>query len=144
MAREIAIALVLVAACRGESNTPPPAPTTAALAQAAFYRLDAAPQQGPCAAGTACEAKLVLTALGDYHVNEQYPVKFVSDPVPGLAVDGTGTFVRDSAKAGTLTIRFTPARAGKAQLKGTFKLSVCTDDNCEIEAPAIAFTVAAT
>ncbi|MBX3155388.1 MAG: hypothetical protein KF773_05280 [Deltaproteobacteria bacterium] len=142
MARELALAVLLLTACRGESKQPPPAPTGAPLAQAAFFRVDATPLP-PCTAGAPCEARLQLTALGDYHVNEQYPVKFESDTVPGLSVDGTGTFVRESAKVGTLTIRFVAASPGKAQLKGTFKLSVCTDDNCEIEAPAIAFTVAA-
>ena len=142
MARELIILAVALAGCRGESKQPPPAPTTPPLAHKAFYRVDAAPQP-PCTAGAPCEARLVLTALGDYHVNAQYPVKFESDAVPGVSVTGTGTFVRESDKAGTLTIRFVAARAGKTEVKGKFKLSVCTDDNCEIEAPPIAFTVAA-
>jgi hypothetical protein len=142
MARDaLALALVLaLAACgrdehaRGASAAPP-------LASAAFYRLDAAPPS-PCTANAPCEARLVLTALGDYHINPNYPQKFFADAAPDVAVDGTGTFALAGAKTGTLVIRFRAARAGTARLHGTFKLSVCTDATCEIETPAIAIPVA--
>src|SRR5262245_64047452 len=72
---------------RGAAMPPP-------LAGASFYRIDAGPQT-PCTAGATCEARLVLTALGDYHVNENYPFKFIGDPSLGFAVDGSGTFALD-------------------------------------------------
>jgi hypothetical protein len=141
MRRELILAL---AACSREQPAAPPqvSATAAPLAQKPFYRLDAAPQP-PCSVSAACEAKLVLTALGDYHVNQQYPFKLVGDPGSAVQLDGTGTFVFDGAKAGTLTVRFRAAKPGTSRVTGMFKLSVCTDANCEIDTPKIAFDVIA-
>lgn len=118
------------AARGGAPGAPPP------LAEAAFYRIDAGPQT-PCVAGAQCEARLVLTALGKYKVNKEYPFKFVADGERGVLVEGTGSFAFDDAKTGTLTIRFRAARAGRAHFAGRFKLSVCTEEVCEIEQPKI-------
>jgi hypothetical protein len=88
-----------------------------------------------------CEARLVLTALGEYHVNKDYPFKFVAEPAPALAVDGEGTFALDDAKNLTMTVKFRPNAPGTAKLVGTFKLSVCSADTCEIETPKIELPV---
>ena len=132
------VALALVAACsRDRSGAPGAVPP---LAGKAFYRIDAGPRT-PCASGATCEARLVLTALGDYHVNQDYPFKFVGDPARAPAVEGTGTFALDSARQGTLTITFRPGGPGTARLVGTFKLSVCSDETCEIEAPKLELAI---
>ena len=106
--------LLLLVACRHDS---------APLAETAFYRIELRPH-----------AELALTALAGYHINERYPVKFIADDP--AAIDGTGTFTRSDAQHGTLALA---ARAPR--LSGTFKLSVCTDENCEIAEPHIAFDV---
>ncbi|HSK03547.1 MAG TPA: hypothetical protein VK932_19985, partial [Kofleriaceae bacterium] len=126
--REPAAAPATAPGSSGDAAVPPP------LAGNAFYRIDAGPQT-PCTAGAPCEARLVLSALGAYKVNRDYPFKFVAEPAPGLAVDGPGAMTFDDAKTGTLTIRFRAARGGPARLTGTFKLSVCTDEECQIEEP---------
>jgi hypothetical protein len=146
MAREpwllaLAAAAAVTGACKRENELRPPAPgtapiTPAPLAGKSFYRIDAGPRT-PCTAGAPCEARLVLTALGEYKVNKDYPFKFVVEPAPGVTVDGPGTFALDDAKSGTLTIRFRAQRSGPARLTGTFKLSVCTEEQCEIEEPKI-------
>src|SRR5262245_52488144 len=143
MARErsLAVALVAAAACSRGDGAPAPAAHAAPLAGKAFYRIDAAPL-APCAAGSACQARLVLSALGDYHVNKDYPFKFLGDAAPAPAVDGTGAFAIDDAKHGTMTVVFHPAAAGTAHLAGTFKLSVCSDETCEIESPKLDVAVA--
>jgi hypothetical protein len=142
-----AIAIVvatLVAGCRGDATATDRAATTGAppLASKPFYRLDAAPQP-PCTAGAPCELRLVLTALGDYHVNPQYPHKFVADAAPDVVVETGGAMAIDGAKTGTLTVRFRANQRGPARLRGTFKLSVCNDDRCEIETPAITVAISA-
>jgi len=143
MAREL-ILIALVAACGRDKSADRAAPVgTPPLAGAAFYRVDAGPQT-PCAAGAACEARLVLTALGAYHVNKDYPFKFVGDPALGFPLDGEGTFALDDARAGTLTVRFRPRSRGTAKLVGTFKLSVCSSEVCEIEAPRIELVIPVT
>jgi hypothetical protein len=144
MARErIAIALCLAwaAACaaggchKGGGGEPAGKP----LAGKPFYRVDAGPPVA-CAQGATCEARLVLTALGDYHINKDYPFKFVGEPA-AVPVDGEGSFAIDDARHLTMTVKFRPAAAGSAKLVGTFKLSVCSDDTCEIEKPTIELAV---
>src|SRR5215510_11159110 len=97
-------------------------PQAVPLASKPFYRIDAGALPR-CATGAACQVPLVLTALGDFHVNKDYPFKFVGDPAPATPIDGDGTFVLGDAKHGTLTVTFHPAAVGTAKLVGTFKLS---------------------
>ncbi len=126
------------------ASAPPasaPAPGPPPLASKAFYRLDAAPL-APCAPGATCEVKLVLTALGDYHINKEYPFKFIGEPPPALPLDGEPSFAHDSDQRATLTLRVKPTAAGPTTLAGVFKLSVCSDDTCEIEKPKIELAVA--
>jgi hypothetical protein len=147
MRRELAIALAALGAlgpagCKRDREPPaarrggPPLPPP--LAGKAFYRIDLGPLT-PCTAGATCEARLVLSALGAYHVNQRYPVKFVADPSSGISLEGPGVFALEDARSGTLTLRFRAERQGPARLAGTFKLSVCTDEQCEIEEPKIQF-----
>jgi hypothetical protein len=142
MARElIAFALAAAAAACSRGDAGKPAGTEQPpLAGKPFYRVDPGPA-ATCASGSACQARLVLTALGDYHVNKEYPFKFVGEAAPAPPVDGEGSFALDDAKHGTLTVTFRPAAAGTARLVGTFKLSVCNDDTCEIETPRIELAV---
>lgn len=145
MARElIPIAIALLCACHRDAATGAeaagPGPTGAPLAAKPFYRVDRAPQAA-CTSGASCEAALVLTALGNYHVNKDYPFKFVADPAMATQVDGQGTFAFGDAKHGTMTITFRPPAPGTTKLVGTFKLSVCSDENCEIETPKLELEV---
>jgi hypothetical protein len=110
------------------------------LASKPFYRIDAGPPVA-CAPGATCQARLVLTALGGYHVNQDYPFKFVGESAPAVTVDGEGAFAIDDARHLTMTVKFRPAAAGTAAVVGTFKLSVCSDDTCEIETPRIELAV---
>jgi hypothetical protein len=111
------------------------------LAEAEFFRIDAEPVAS-CKSGETCETVLVLSALGDYKVNDEYPFKFVADQ-GDLVVDGTGTFALDGKKTGTMRVKFRAPKPGAAKLTGTFKLSVCNDANCKIESPKIALAVTA-
>ena len=144
MARElialaVALGLGLGAAGCGGCKKAESVPVGTPLAGKAFYRVDPGPTT-PCATGSTCELRLVLTALGDYHVNKDYPFKFVGDPA-AAALDGDGSFALDGEKRGTMTIKFRPAAAGNAKVVGSFKLSVCSDDTCEIESPRLELSV---
>lgn len=138
MARELLL-IALVAATGAGCSRSESAPAGKPLAGKAFYRVDLGPTT-PCASGSTCEARVVLTALGDYHVNKDYPFKFVGDPA-AVPVDGDGSFAVDGAKRGTLTIKFRAAAPGSAKVVGNFKLSVCSDDTCEIESPKLELTI---
>lgn len=138
MGRSLALVVVL-AACGGsaKSTTTTPVPVdTPPVAAAEASRVDVlAPAS--CAAGTPCEAKLVVHALGEFKVNAAYPTKFVADA--GSATT-TAQFT-PADKMGTLTLSFTASSPGPTTIAGTFKYSVCTEEVCNIEEPKIAFTV---
>lgn len=151
-------AALMLAGCGGGSSrttttlpapaataTRPPAaarPPDGALAGDASYRVELAALP-PCTAGTACEVQLVVRALADYHVNVEFPSKFVA-AADALPVDGTGTFTIPEPARGVMTLRFTPKAAGTARVEGTLKFAVCTELVCEPRAVQIAFDVPVT
>jgi hypothetical protein len=144
-ARSITVIALALAACKREAPSPAAeaiAKGAAPLAEKPFYRVDAKPIT-PCPVSSTCEAELVLTALGAYHVNTEYPTKFVPDAASGVRIEGEGTFKVGGEKHGTMRVRFTPTQPGTTKLVGTFKLSVCSEDNCEIESPKITLDVTA-
>lgn len=91
-----------------------------------------------CKRATTCEAKLKLVALNGYKVNEEYPFKFVGDAAPSLTFEGSGSFDKTTK---TMTVKFKSDAAGKINVSGLFKLSVCTSDVCKIEKSKISFAV---
>lgn len=124
----------------GESATPfAPKP----LVTDKLFRIELAPL-APCKAAAACTAKLVVHALGGYKVNAEYPTKFVATPVQGISVEKTGQFAVGSKTTGTMTVTFRAAAGGIATISGALKLSVCTEEICEIAAPVVTFDVPVT
>lgn len=104
-----------------------------------------------CKAGSDCTLTIKLTAAADYHVNKEYPYKLTASAAPGVTFLGkkdantfskeSGDFVEEGEKSGTMTVRFKPSAAGQAKVAGTYKMSVCSADQCQIEAQPIALNV---
>jgi hypothetical protein len=141
MRRQVLVLILLAACDRGDRS---PAPRGEAAARGGpSHKVDVAPPP-PCRAGDACTVRVQLTALGGFHVNKDYPFKFVPTPTDGVAHDGTGSFARDGEHAGTMTVTFRAAAPGTAKIAGTFKLSVCSGETCEIEDVPVAVDVPVT
>jgi hypothetical protein len=104
-----------------------------------------------CKAGEECAMTIKLAVSGAYHVNKEYPYKFIATPASGVAFLGksepntftraAGDFVEQGEKAALMTVRFKPASAGEAKVAGKYKLSVCSADQCLIEEPMIDLAV---
>ena len=94
-----------------------------------------------CKAGATCEAILVIRSLEGYKFNREYPTKFVAKASGAVTVDGTGTVQVVDKTSALVHVNFRGVAAGNAPITGALKFSVCTDDVCEIAAPAIAFDV---
>jgi hypothetical protein len=112
-----------------------PAPSHVA---AKNFALDVAASPG-CRADAPCAMTIRLAATGDYHINKDYPYKLV--PASGLALDGQ-EWKQDAEKTGTLTVRFTPKAPGETTVGGTFKMSVCSAESCQIEQQPVSVAVA--
>ena len=127
-------------AAPGTKGTGVAAPSGPPLASKDFYRVDGSPTS--CKVDAECTVTLSLTALAGHKVNPDYPTKFVFSSTDGFSA-GKPTFAVDAKTHGTMSITLRAARAGELKLEGQFKLSVCTDDKCEIEAAAISLPITA-
>ena len=115
------------------------------------FALDLASQG--CKAGAECTMTIKLAIDGDFHVNKEYPYRFVANDAPGVEFLGkteknkftkdAGDFVASGEKAGTMTVRFKPAAAGKTTVNGIYKLSLCSADQCQIEEPKLELVIPA-
>jgi hypothetical protein len=96
-----------------------------------------------CKADAECAVTIKLTTAGDWHVNKEYPYKFVASAAPNLTFLGTGDggtfsrpngdFVEQGEKVGVMTVRFRSPLPGEAHVAGTYKFSVCSAEQCQIE-----------
>ncbi len=113
-----------------------PLPASAVRVSGNNFHVDAAPAAG-CATGGSCSVLADLTATSGFKVNEEYPYRFVPDAASRPLVDGEAAFAVTSPHTGRLMV---PVRAGVAagtRIGGTFKLSVCSADVCQIEAAVV-------
>lgn len=91
-----------------------------------------------CTVGKECKAEILLSAKGEFHVNDKYPIKFkAADPAPEGLTFTKALVKREDGKfeekKGSLPVAFTLAKAGKTKVAGTFSFSVCSDANCVME-----------
>lgn len=110
-------------------------------------------EAGDCKAGAECTATLKLEALGSFHINDNYPYKLKLGEVSGVELLGkdaagknvfskqAGDFKKDGEKAATLTVHFKPSKAGPVTLAGQYKMSVCSEANCQLETQEVSTTV---
>jgi len=108
---------------------------------------------GECKANTDCTVQITLTAKNGFHVNNDYPYKFKADEVAGVEYQGRdaggknvfskaqGDFKIESKEKGSLTIKLKVAKPGEVKLTGKFKLSVCSDQNCQMDTADLAIPV---
>jgi len=158
-----AVALaVLATACSKDSRAatrpsgdPGAAPSAADCSHSACghdFFIDAAPSAG-CAVGATCTVSLTLVATGAFHINDEYPYKFRADDAAGVQFLGSGSagknvFSKDvgdwrkkDEKTGTMTVRFRPTAAGGKTIGGVFKLSVCSEQSCQLEQQQVSTSV---
>ena len=108
-----------------------------------------------CAANTECKIDLRLEAGSGFHVNKEYPYKFKATPTNGVTFLGkdpggvelfskaAGDFALDPSneQVGTMTVRYKVANKGAVSISGTFKLSVCSAQNCQLEQASVTVPV---
>ena len=131
------------------ASAAPPQKPVGSRTSGSHFTLDfAAP--GDCKSGARCPATLTLHATEGYHINDAYPYKLVANENPN--VDFLGKEGRTYSKAGgelvktgettaRMNLPFQAKSPGKAHISGTFKMSVCSESNCQIESPTVALDV---
>ena len=144
-----ALAPTPASAATAPAPAPPPLKPAATRLSGKNFTLDAA--SPGCRVDVACVVTLRLSASGEYHVNKEYPYKFTATPTPGVQFLGNGDpnlftraagdFREEGEKAATMTVRFKPTAAGDARISGTYKMSVCSAENCQIESQPVSLAV---
>jgi hypothetical protein len=158
MRTSYAAALVLCAACSKTQDAPKPsaAQAPAAVGSSAPEETDytLATSSGDCVSGSPCTVSLRLAATSGYHINDQYPYKYIATNVAAVDFQGTdpqgknvfsksaGDFATQGPGVGVMTVKFTPKTKGNVTIDGTFKLSVCSEANCKIDSATPSVTVA--
>jgi hypothetical protein len=116
------------------------------------FFVDAVPPAS-CASGANCVVALTLVATGAYHINDEYPYKFRADDVPGVSFQGTdpagpnvfskgaSNWQKTGPQKGTMNVVFQSTDKGTKNVAGTFKFSVCSDQNCQLEQATLATAV---
>jgi len=152
---------VAAVGCSKDRSSPPDPPATTAPQAADCGHAACGPnffvdatQAGDCAQGANCAITLSLVATGAFHINDEYPYKFRADDAAGftfLGTDAAGPNVfskaasnwqKTGAQTGAMTVGFQSVRKGKASVSGTFKLSVCSAQNCQLEQQTVTVPVA--
>ena len=107
-----------------------------------------------CPVGAPCSLTLKLVATGEFHINEEYPYKFKADDTKGVEFLGTdeagknvfskgaSNWQKKDEKTGGMTVAFRGAEKGDKAISGTFKLSVCSAQSCQLEQQPVSTTIA--
>jgi hypothetical protein len=107
-----------------------------------------------CPVGAQCSLTLKLVATGDFHINDDYPYKFKADETKGVEFLGTDeagknvfskgatNWQKKDEKTGAMTVAFRGSEKGDKSISGTFKLSVCSAQSCQLEQQPVSTTVA--
>jgi hypothetical protein len=104
-----------------------------------------------CRTNEDCALTITLSVAGDYHVNKEYPYKFTATPAPAVTYLGktdantfskaAGDFVEQGEKSAIMTVRFRPTAPGDVRVAGTYKMSVCSAEQCQIEQQQVSLAV---
>jgi len=110
----------------------------------AYFAIQAVPQP-PFAVGGQARADVSLEARNGYHVNQEYPIELRLQAPAGvdlakarLARADASAF--DEARA-VFPVVFTPREAGRKEITGELRFSVCDAQNCLLERRPVNFTV---
>jgi len=115
------------------------------------YTVEAA-LAAPCSAGAECSIAIAIKAQGEFHVNPEFPHKFIAQDTAGVEFLGkdpakknvfgkvAGDLVIGEPKSAVLTVRF-KSQAGTPVIKGTLKIGVCSEKDCQLPQVELAIPV---
>ena len=111
------------------------------------FALSVAPSQPSYPIGEAGEVKIKLEGRGDWHVNQEYPMKVVLAASDGIKIDKM-TLSRSDAKSFgedevLFLARLEPAVAGDHDVECDVSFAMCTEENCILERETLAMRLKA-
>jgi hypothetical protein len=106
------------------------------------FLLAVAPVQPKYAAGKAGELEIALESRGDWHVNQEYPIRVDIEAATGVAIPKSELVKDDAKEFGNQKVRFLarvePTTAGKHEVTCDVSFAMCTEENCILEKRTVA------
>jgi len=106
------------------------------------FLLAVAPSESGYRIGKPGEVEIALEGRGEWHVNQEYPIRIDLKAAPGVAL-AKNELVKDDAKEfGEEKVRFLaavePSAAGEHELTCDVSFAMCTEENCILEKRTVA------
>ena len=106
------------------------------------FLLAVAPAQPAYAAGKPGEVEIALESRGEWHVNQEYPIRVDIKAPEGVKVPKPELVKDDAKEFGDEKVRFLasvePSAAGKHQVTCDVSFAMCTEENCILEKRTVA------
>lgn len=127
-----------------DNVTPPPTAEATDTVQDTGFVLHAT-SSGPYHAGAAGTFGIALTARGNYHVNQEYPIKVTLHAPAGVALAKPELARADATHFDEHTAEFaagfTPGAAGNPRVTADVDFAVCTPENCMPDSRTVAIAL---
>jgi hypothetical protein len=92
--------------------------------------------------GKTGEVEIALEGRGDWHVNQEYPIRVDLKAGSGVALQKTELLKEDAKEFGEEKVRFLagvqPSTAGEHELTCDVSFAMCTEENCILEKRTVA------
>jgi hypothetical protein len=106
------------------------------------FLLSVAPAQPSYRIGKAGDVEIALEGRGDWHVNQEYPIRIELKAGPGVVLEKSELVKDDAKQFGETKVRFLaalePSAAGKHELTCDVSFAMCTEENCILEKRTVA------
>lgn len=106
------------------------------------FLLAVAPSEGGYRIGKAGEVEIALEGRGDWHVNQEYPIRVDLKAPPGVALVKSELVRGDAKEFGEEKVRFLagvePSAAGEHEVTCEVSFAMCTEENCILEKRTVA------
>ena len=106
------------------------------------FLLAVAPSEGAYRIGKTGEVEIALEGRGDWHVNQEYPIRVDLKAAPGVVLEKSELLKEDAKEFGEEKVRFLaglePSAAGEHQVTCDVSFAMCTEENCILEKRTVA------
>jgi len=109
------------------------------------FLLVVAPSAGGYSIGKTGEVEIALEGRGDWHVNQEYPIRVDLKAAPGVALEKSELVKDDAKEFGEEKVRFLagvePSAAGEHDVTCDVSFAMCTEENCILEKRTVAMQI---
>lgn len=106
------------------------------------FLLAVAPAQSKYVTGQVGEVEIALEGRGQWHVNQEYPIRVDLEAAPEVALLKTKLVKDDAKEFGEKKVRFVaavePSATGEHEVTCDVSFAMCTEENCVLERRTVA------